>query len=542
MIDELQTSSNILKAALERYRNACLALKSQYELGNTFSDFSEIVVNALQQIASYESKIDEIRKIVHTIRNRRSNIVPISALPPELLSRIFLLARRTGPCCLARGTALSECHPESLVPILHVCSYWRSVALALPALWTHVDIAPYHKLNKRLLTFGKLFAANTGKAPLEIHINMDEPTNRPPLEPDLVEICASVAARANSIQLSLFDPGDEEFWMIRTLLANSVSRGLTRLIMSFKDGDNHSIRPGFIVANDAEETFNDVDDDDVWPLDVPHHHLEQVLRYVTVLRLDTIYPYWTSLAYHGLAKLHLTEPSGTLITVSQLAGILSASPQLCFLHFGSAIMMEDEFPTPVRLDNLEVLRLDVEEPFERVSILDIISPGSIPLRMSITLGENEIMSLTESEYKEFFTRSNVTQLHFSSRQGSASLPLPELLALVPNLQALFLGGFYIGHAIKGFLNEPDPFGDEDSEEFRLAKLHLASSTVNPDAFCWIAETYRIQSITIEERTCLVESGGDPCKLRKMEYCGEQFIDIGFEFVSGVDPVEDENWD
>lgn len=528
MIDELHAASTAVKATLERYLNACLAVGNQYELGGSLS--GERIINELQQIEFYESQIDESRIILRKFRNRRSDIAPISSLPPELLSRVFLLARKTEPCFLEEAAHLN-CLPESLESLLHVCSYWRSVALALPALWIHIDIAPHHMLNKRLLTCGKLFAANAGQAPLEIHIGVSGTTRYPSRKDDLFEFCTSIATRTKSLLISLDVLGGDEGAIIERFLANSVPRTLTRLIIGLSHGWK-----GFIAANDSETPHGNV----VRWLDIPHHYLEEVLRYVTVLRLYAVYPYWTSQAYHGLTKLHLTDPAG-LITVSQLASILCTSPQLRFFYFGSSITNDDAVPSPVHLNDLEVFHLDIQEPLvTRDSILRMISPSSKPLRMSITLGEDEITSLIESEWGRFFTRSNIAQLRLYSPLGDISLPLPELLALVPNLQALSLDGFDPSH----FKPSSGPVDSRGPVGTRLTVLHLTSSTINPETFRYIAETYPIQRITIDEGTCWVESGGDPCNCRRLEFCKDELLEVrgAINFVSGVDPVKEEDWD
>lgn len=538
MLDELHTASNVLKSALERYLNACLAITSQYELGSALDGFSKAIVNELQQTTAYETKIYESKKILRKARNRRPDLVPISILPPELLSHIFLRAHRQEPCFLKDRHALSYYPSKSPESLSQVCSYWRSIALGTPALWTHIDLAPYSTSYLDFLGYAEIFAANTGHTPLNIHISMGGPIACLYHKPQLLKLCASIAAKAKSLKVrSLHVFSNDEISIFENLFGNCVPRKLTRLVMM--DGDE-TVLGGFMIAKDAERPADE--EEEIWPLDIPHRHLEEVLRHVTVLRLAGLYPYWTSQAYHGLTKLHLTDRLGTFITVSQLASILRASPQLRFFYFGIAITDDGTSPEPVRLDNLEVFHLDVEDPLEHDGILRIISPGVKPLRMSTTLGQNEQPYSTGSEHSRFFARSNVTQLRVDLPYGAESLQLelPKLLALVPNLQVLSLDGFDLKPACKG---SPDPDDDTGSVSSRLANLHLASSTINPEVLRWVTETYPIQRITIDERTCWVESGGDPEDACRIQDCGNELLEIctAVKFVSSIDPVKDENW-
>lgn len=535
MLDELHTASDILKSALERYLNACLAITNQYELGSTLDGFSKAIINELQQTASYETKINESKTILKRVRNRRSDLVPISSLPPELLTHIFCLACKMEPCFLSNTTALSNYPSRPPESLLHVCSHWRSVALASPILWTHIDIAPYHMRNRDILTHGNLFAANSGEAPLDVHVRMIGGTTQCHIKQDLLQHCASVAARAKSLLLWPSDDlGEQEIQVIEKLFSNFVPGKLTRFtIRSHNDDDTYL--QGFIVANGAERSPGD----DGWLLDISHQHFEEVLRYITILRLDGAYPYWTSQAYHGLVKLHLTDTLGSFITVSQLAGILSASPQLRFLYFGFAITKGQVLPPPVYLDDLEVFHLDVEETPERDSILRMIYPGSKPLRMSIALADHENTSLADSEYGRFFARSKVAHLRVDSPSGDASFPLPELLALVPNLCALSLDGVDLNHACRG---SSDPGSDKEPVGSQLTKLHLRYSIVNAEVLRWMIKTYPIQRITIDEESCSVLSDED-AKVRGVETCKNELLEIchAVEFVSDIDPVYEEDW-
>lgn len=506
-------------------------------------------MNKLQQTVCYGAKRNESKPVAH----RYHNLAPICSLPPELLSRIFLWASRMEPCFLKKSSTLWKYPSKSPESLLHVCSYWRSVALASPALWTHIDIAPHHDFNEQLFTYGTVFAANAGQAPLDVHISTHGEISCHTFKHDLLQFCTSIAARAKSFHLQVASDDSEEISIVDKLFSNCVPGKLTRLIIKRSarndddddddrsdndDYDDDEIQPGFIMANDSEIFPDEV----TWLLDVSHRHLEEVLLRATVLHLDMLYPHWTSQAYRGLVKLHLTDPSDTPVTLSQLAGILSTSPQLRFFYFGFSIMEHDVLPAPVHLDNLEVLHLDVSESRERDAILGIISPGSKPLRMSICTRKSESPSLTNSTHSRLFAWSNVAQLSVTSRESHGSLSIPELLALVPNLQALSLDQFDLQPACKGPLDAVDGKGSAGSQ---LTKLHLASSDISLDVFRWVTKTYPLQEITIEAATSWTEiRSGYMGHIRSPNSCKNNLREIfpAIEFVIGRDPVKDEDWD
>ncbi|EPS97240.1 hypothetical protein FOMPIDRAFT_1129047, partial [Fomitopsis schrenkii] len=68
---------------------------------------------------------------IRAINTQLNELVPVSQIPPELLSKIFL------------HTAGQHAYPARVPPqicVTHVCRHWREVALQCAALWSHVDV------------------------------------------------------------------------------------------------------------------------------------------------------------------------------------------------------------------------------------------------------------------------------------------------------------------------------------------------------------------------------------------------------------------
>ncbi|KAH9918408.1 uncharacterized protein BXZ73DRAFT_3641, partial [Epithele typhae] len=85
--------------------------------------------------------------ILKDLRARINSHSPISRLPAEILSEIFLHSfdrpnRESIPPFLPSSTHIQDQideHIATLLPLTHVCQSWRRVALQFPALWTDID-------------------------------------------------------------------------------------------------------------------------------------------------------------------------------------------------------------------------------------------------------------------------------------------------------------------------------------------------------------------------------------------------------------------
>lgn len=81
----------------------------------------------------------EVEEQFRLAKRQHNAQAPVSQLPEELLSEIFILARDA-----------SAYMDKMLPPASHVCQEWRGIALRCPALWTSVDCM-YLRLVEELL-------------------------------------------------------------------------------------------------------------------------------------------------------------------------------------------------------------------------------------------------------------------------------------------------------------------------------------------------------------------------------------------------------
>jgi len=81
--------------------------------------------------STIDKEIDTERQLIRSLLSRRNTLAPISALPPELLSRIFHFHAQD-------ARPWYEGQPLGWIWVTHVCQYWRQVALNDSSLWATI--------------------------------------------------------------------------------------------------------------------------------------------------------------------------------------------------------------------------------------------------------------------------------------------------------------------------------------------------------------------------------------------------------------------
>ena len=83
-------------------------------------------VTGFLQIKSLETRVQDVLRFIPSLRNL---LQPVNRLPPEILSRV---AQR----CLQDDAAVDT---RLIVPLTHVCRYWRNCITSDPANWTRIS-------------------------------------------------------------------------------------------------------------------------------------------------------------------------------------------------------------------------------------------------------------------------------------------------------------------------------------------------------------------------------------------------------------------
>ena len=82
-------------------------------------------LTANNQIMSLETRVGDILGFLRSLRNR---LRPVNRLPPEIISYIARWILQ----------AEGEPHTKALIPLTHVCQYWRDSIVSTPGNWTRI--------------------------------------------------------------------------------------------------------------------------------------------------------------------------------------------------------------------------------------------------------------------------------------------------------------------------------------------------------------------------------------------------------------------
>lgn len=521
-MEDLHIASSLLSVALERYLAACLVIANSYDPLDTVGSVPKAILgsvaNELPLLASHETKIKQAKSIISQARNSSPSIVPINSLPPEILARVFRLVLHMQSCYFDR--------PRKAVTYvgfaMHTCSRWRRIATSASELWTHVDLTP-HGRSRQLLARASTFVARAASIPLHLHV-VDCRSDDPSPDTDLNDFCASIAPRIQSLDISTpADLGEVHRSVLRSCCVNSVPGTLTHITLS----------------GDTRRTYTTLLDDPENPAHISR--VDHELRGITVLRLNGMYPHWTSQAYHGLVELRLTadgtsQAENTWIMPLSLLTILSSAPGLRIFHFGLQIpdWRPEDFasvPVPANLRDLEVLSLRTRNISYNTALIRLITPGPKPLHLSLKFPSPSGTHFLRGEvFTNFYARSKLVYL---SLQGAGSeLPLCELLRLLPDLQSLRLSEFSITRSSKTSLGLSEQ--EVSLRRPELDALHLRSCVVDGIEFRRMAEMHTFRSITIWE--CSVRSKSKRDKLYEMKkYQDELQLSTNFSVVKFLTP-------
>ncbi|KDN36629.1 hypothetical protein RSAG8_10732, partial [Rhizoctonia solani AG-8 WAC10335] len=325
-------------------------------------------------------------------RRAHNNKQPISKLPDELLGRVFHVTTETS--IRPRGAYRFTLFPDVAT---EVCSQWMRVALASPALWTHIHIREHFDDDNVALWVSR--AGNDTLLDIEIDI----------LEPycgvaffDITDwgkqsyhiarsfkfLCSLKAAgpqRWRSFSLSVLQP--EPLYKFIQLLNKQPAPNLRYLYLC------------------SEPDWNDDEFDEDRPLTKAHYgksyslseHAAPNLRHA-----EFIYVSWKYVfdrpkpLLTGLTTLELSAGRNNLASLPKIQQLLSANPGLKSLLISAGSTSDYEFdrlpddqrPKCAHLSSLKTLSL---EGGDNISLVwDILSIIKAPSLESLSLANNGI--------------------------------------------------------------------------------------------------------------------------------------------------------
>ncbi|EUC59674.1 F-box-like domain protein, putative, partial [Rhizoctonia solani AG-3 Rhs1AP] len=453
MLDELRSASDALNAALDRYLDICTSIRQHYCKGdnNVSRDLEglSLIANEVLLITSFKTKIHQADAAISLVRNTMPTVVPINALPEEILSRIFHLVTYGEPCKF-HHTYEYPAYPTLLT---HVCSRWRQAAINSPTLWSHIDLSSHGfrgsgEPHERHLAHAKTYLARAGQAQLDIHVAEDFPHGLYVHDVRISDFLIPLASRMRSLEIHIeleSDNRPDAYKSGYTLCDDILSccliictPGTLKHLMIAPKGDGNG---SFIQSRDVPEDtiVGDWSPKSTLDIDMKEQELEGLLFPITRLRLSGRFPHWSSRAYHGLTELRL-YPHGSITRIPdfQFTTMLAESPQLEIFEFGLDIDRSVSRPPPVHMNNLRVLVINTDA---LNAFLPLIALGPQPIAVSLTKPRSLYLTgrtlvKKHPQVGPFLSSCNITD--FYARDFETLLEISYLVDSMPNLRTLAL--------------------------------------------------------------------------------------------------------
>ncbi|KAG8732343.1 hypothetical protein FRC11_014295 [Ceratobasidium sp. 423] len=296
----------------------------------------------------------------------------------------------------------------------------------MASLWSHIDLFQDQFCDPISSTRLQTYATRSAQALLDVHIIDDPVAVNPGGGGTVFPFLTAVAPRIRSLTIESACGPYSAF--CNTALATCVENCI----------------PG-VFTEVSIDCFHPPDADPVIYTrtsdgGLAQPNLESLWLNVKILRLDPSLVEWPSKTYHGLTELRLTFGA---ICKSVLISIFHSNPQLRVLELNVDLedpLPENISPTPVHLDNLEILVVQTRFGDELSSILRLIAPGPRALSLSIRNPyDHDVEFPSKAALRDFVARSNIKR--FNAVYFDTYLQLAEILSLIPTVRELALSYF-----------------------------------------------------------------------------------------------------
>lgn len=141
--------------------------------------------HSINTIPGLEQEIDRVQTILSELKRQRNALLPVSRLPPEVLSRIFLLV--LPPINSAR---IFEPVNKSWVGLSHVSYIWRATAVDCAAMWTYLPWV------------GEEVLARSRTLPIHANVNLMPTTNKWEVVTPMLSILARSLTRIQTLSVT----------------------------------------------------------------------------------------------------------------------------------------------------------------------------------------------------------------------------------------------------------------------------------------------------------------------------------------------------
>ncbi|KAG9112295.1 hypothetical protein FRC07_007977, partial [Ceratobasidium sp. 392] len=517
-----------LNMAVQGYISACIdldkfctsSLRNLHEQQDLETALTT-VDSELTGLTLEEDALCKLRASLTANRNLSKSLVPIHRLPPEILTSIFRI--------LQYGFRDDD-EKEQLPPaqlIAGTCSYWRRLAISTPSLWTQISITT----NQTQYNYAMLSLIRSDDLPISLTV----------IEPEST-IADADESWSNAETLAAFlMPASKR---IRTLDINSWAYSTEAINIVLKnwleycsDTEARILR---IIRPNAE-SFTEV---------LPHEwefnllsaeRAESALQPLSVLELHDIVIPWGSTAYHGLVDLRLDfrETSEAQIPVSQLANILTSSPELVNLQINGLEVIRShnwDAMTAVELVHLQVLYLGNISTSSCELLFPLIRLSNCLNELDVTLDFHNPTARMVHLIQDCLRNTNTKVLvctdamYLSNPQWALSLSIA-----IRSLKALLLLGFALPNESEADVMALESRLDTDDSESHetttpsLPHLFLIASGVTLQQIKTIVRRYGVRVVQLDACSLKASTGGNEPKGMKelKDHLREIFPDVVF---------------
>ncbi|KAG8723137.1 hypothetical protein FRC09_004592 [Ceratobasidium sp. 395] len=385
---------------------------------------------------------------------------------------------------------------NDLVPdhtFARVCTYWRSTAINLPTLWTHIVITPAQaNYEYAILSLDR-------SAGLPIYLDV-----------------------SSTGKVEEWDDQSQAQW--ETFLANAIEKvHVLNIVDLFPTAPTfldktielflHLGSPGVLKTLCIQRPC--VMDQLSNLADFPANQSDPILRSITVLHLsDALLP-WNSVAYHNLIDLRpqfIVFDEWSISTL-ELGGILAASPGLTTLKLEYITITHSgdwNAENVVRLARLEVLYLLYVDYDSWVALASVLSLSDCLGTLEVSVRHrgdsfSEVFHLV----RDFLHGVRVKTLSVPAFGDDDAQWALSLSATIPSLESLVLPDYdlnWYGHEAIG--NEPEINVDTPP---RLPHLFVASSKLDLDGLKLIVSIYGVETLHLDNAESQYGSDSGPLR-------------------------------
>lgn len=348
-------------------------------------------------------------------RNLTSKDVPIRRLPPELLSRVFVLVTSSNQAGFEPKGPRPGCGRSALI-LSSVCHRWRQVAIQTRELWSHIDIGVANNVFNGCIHLMLLYLDRAGNAPLDVHVYAGR-------------------TRQLGILKEAIDPLTRRVAQFRSLNIASYSATVLAFFVDLWLNDDSSRPLNALVLFRQWSSF-ETDKGCAFPSRRPSlERTHTLLTDVRILKLHDTYLDWDLATFRGLVELELCSiAGGSGPTAEQLFNLISVNPELRYIHVERVTIhaMPDCNISPVKMSKLETLEIGAGN---LIPLLDLLEPCSSNFRLKLLGGAYDFSQEESIVLEGFCSRANLATLYIEGFGGDS---IADLVVKILTLKTLVL--------------------------------------------------------------------------------------------------------